>query len=274
MKPTEFITAMQKLFPDNIQEMATQISKFIRETFRSKYPYKDDLTSVDLTDEERAMVYNHFRSMKEREKRQREKEPLFSIVPQTEVNSIEVKPSPDIEPMPTEQDLIPVSTQKLEKLETIVRYTLQKSSPQTDLVIFPHGDSYRVHICGSAALRLIRNIGALSHLKMKNVSVTREDREDEKGKYYLYVASCMVEFGEGEWYVEGVVSTRNKFFHKVRGKEKDLSEIDERNIRQAALTELYKSICSLIFGGKSFSIETCKEWGINVSLIPKVEFGE
>jgi len=270
MGPTEFIDAMQKLFPGNLQEMADEISKFIKKMFAHKYG--EEVTSADLTGEERLLVYNHFKALKEKQsKSQKPKiDPLFTPKPQT----VEVSPSTEIEPMPTVQDLIPVSIQSLERLEKIVEYTLQKCDPKTDLVIFPHADSYRVHICGGAAMRLIRNIGALTHLKMKDVSIKREDREDEKGKYYLYIASCIIEFGEGEWYIEGVVSTRNKFFFKVKGKERELSEIDERNIRQAALTELYKSVCALIFGGKSFSIETCKEWGIDVNRIPQVGFKE
>jgi len=155
-----------------------------------------------------------------------------------------------------------------------VRAAVKRLDPRSQFVIFPHQEGEMAHLTGSAARALLRSLGLVYKMKLVDVKIEREDREDEKGKYYIYVASGRLIFGDGEVYVEGTASTRNKFFWMAKGKTKELHEINERDVRKAALTELYKECAAWLLGGRAFPIEMLKRLGVKVNLIPKVSFSQ
>ncbi|RLF08863.1 MAG: hypothetical protein DRJ69_05720 [Thermoprotei archaeon] len=208
---------------------------------------------------------------------------LFSRAPTTSSPEMGA-PSEPAEMVPTESEvgmteaeLVPSSAAPktaLDRFSSIVKIAVKRLDPRSQFVVFPHQEGEMAHLTGSAARALLRSLGLVYKMRLVDVKIEREDREDEKGKYYIYVASGRLIFGDGEVYVEGTASTRNKFFWMAKGKTKELHEINERDVRKAALTELYKECAAWLLGGRAFPIEMLKRLGVKVNLIPKVSFSQ
>lgn len=231
-----------------------------------------------LSDEERDQLWEHAKqAILGNEK------DLFSSAPTTSLPEMSASPEPaemaptESEVSTTETELVPSSTTPktaLDRFSNIVKIAVKRLDPRSQFVVFPHQEGEMAHLTGSAARALLRSLGLVYKMRLVDVKIQREDREDDKGKYYIYVASGRLIFGDGEVYVEGTASTRNKFFWMAKGKTKELHEINERDVRKAALTELYKECAAWLLGGRAFPIEMLKRLGVKVNLIPKVSFSQ
>ena len=231
-----------------------------------------------LSDEERDQLWEHAKqAILGNEK------DLFSHAPTTSSPEMSAPSEPaemaptESEVSTTETELVPSSAAPktaLDRLSSIVKIAVKRLDPRSQFVVFPHQEGEMAHLTGSAARALLRSLGLVYKMRLVDVKIEREDRKDEKGKYYIYVASGRLIFGDGEVYVEGTASTRNKFFWMAKGKTKELHEINERDVRKAALTELYKECAAWLLGGRAFPIEMLKRLGVKVNLIPKVSFSQ
>ncbi|GEM_PF-6067834 len=231
-----------------------------------------------LSDEERDQLWEHAKqAILGNEK------DLFSHAPTTSSPEMSAPSEPaemaptESEVSTTETELVPSSAAPktaLDRFSSIVKIAVKRLDPRSQFVVFPHQEGEMAHLTGSAARALLRSLGLVYKMRLVDVKIEREDRKDEKGKYYIYVASGRLIFGDGEVYVEGTASTRNKFFWMAKGKTKELHEINERDVRKAALTELYKECAAWLLGGRAFPIEMLKRLGVKVNLIPKVSFSQ
>jgi len=85
----------------------------------------------------------------------------------------------------------------------------------------------------------------------------KEHGEDKKGKYYTWTyqgRAYAMKIGR-EIEVEGICSSRDKFFGKVSGEYKELEDVDEPNIKRKALTNLYRNAVMRLLGLRNI------EWG-------------
>lgn len=73
-----------------------------------------------------------------------------------------------------------------------------------------------------------------------NVQMKRYDFADEKGPYFVYEVFGAYHLGGEVTEAHGSFSSRDKFFGKRAGAFKEIWEVDERSIREAAITECFK----------------------------------
>lgn len=109
-----------------------------------------------------------------------------------------------------------------------------------------------------------------------NVSVDMIWNEDDKGRYYMFVA-------HGQAYAkrlgrliedEGICSQRDKFFGRIEGGWKAIEEVDMVNVRKKAVTNLYNRLIKRVTGLINVTIEDLEAANLNISKITKVEYKE
>jgi len=106
-----------------------------------------------------------------------------------------------------------------------------------------------------------------------NMSKEKEWRKDKKGHYYIW---CY----KGTAYstkicrvleVEGICTSRDKFFGKVSGVYKELEEVDERSIMEKSRTNLYRNGIIRVLGLRNIQWGELSEAGLTINAIQKVE---
>jgi hypothetical protein len=78
-------------------------------------------------------------------------------------------------------------------------------------------------------------VGMQFDIKLSEVTWKKEEWTDSIGKAYRYIYSCRATLGNRVSYAEGIYSTRDDFLGKKDHKYRPLEEIDENDIRRAAL---------------------------------------
>jgi hypothetical protein len=117
-------------------------------------------------------------------------------------------------------------------------------------------------------------IAPLFGVKMTNLTEKREDREDEKGKYYIYTFKATFSWKAGEIEAIGTCSSRDKFFAWDSQKQewKPLSEFDETNIKKAAYSNLIVNGITRVLGIRNLTWEDLEAYGIKREDVAKVEY--
>ncbi len=97
--------------------------------------------------------------------------------------------------------------------------------------------------------------------------------EDNKGKYYIiiYRAPCFSTRINRRIWAEGMCSSRDKFFGKVGGEYKPLEDIDERNIRYKAMTNMMANGIKRLLGLRNIQWKELLAAGLDIQKIAKVE---
>jgi len=118
------------------------------------------------------------------------------------------------------------------------------------------------------------NIAIAWGIDISDVKLRSEWAEDEKGRYYTYVATGKAYSKKLGRYIEdiGVCSQRDKFFGWVKGKMKEVHEIDMANIRKKAVTNLYSRLIKRCIGLMSVTTEDLKEAGLDTRKIQGIKY--
>lgn len=132
----------------------------------------------------------------------------------------------------------------------------------------PTGKRSSVCLSGAGADRIASSIG----ISFTNWKETKDVGNDEKGNWYRYWFECDCSFGTRTIRVMGRAGSRDKFFGMAHGEMKELSEIDESNIRMAAFHNTLKEGVKLLLGLRNIPVEEFEKAGIRLSYARRVEF--
>lgn len=111
-------------------------------------------------------------------------------------------------------------------------------------------------------------------ISWEKISKRKEDREDEKGRYYIY-------FFQGTFFskllgsrieVIGKRSSRSAFFGKKGGEILPLSEIDEEDVAMAAMSNMIVNGVSRLIGIRNPSEEQLKAAGLDLTKVQTVKY--
>ena len=101
----------------------------------------------------------------------------------------------------------------------------------------------------------------------------KEWAEDGKGKYYIYTCTAEMKsrtFNKSMGAV-GICTSRDKFFAVKGGELKDIEDVDERNIKMKAYTNMSNNGIKRILGMRNIEISELVRAGINVDKVEKVD---
>lgn len=101
-------------------------------------------------------------------------------------------------------------------------------------------------------------------VSMKDLKTEREDREDDKGRYYIYTMMATFFWKGGSIEAIGTRSTRDKFFawDSYKKEWKALSEVDERDIKTACYSNLMVNGVTRLLGIRSLTWEMLEQFGV------------
>jgi len=118
------------------------------------------------------------------------------------------------------------------------------------------------------------NIAIAWGIDVTGVQLRMEWAEDEKGKYYSFIATGKAYAKKLGRYVEdiGVCSQRDRFFGMVGGQLKEIEDIDMANIRRKAVTNLYNRLIKRAVGLMNITKEDLVAAGLDIKKIPVIEY--
>jgi len=118
------------------------------------------------------------------------------------------------------------------------------------------------------------NIAIAFGVDVTGLQLRMEWAEDEKGRYYSFIASGKAYAKKLGRYIEdiGVCSQRDKFFGVVNGQFKEIAEVDMANIRRKAVTNLYSRLIKRVIGLMGVTFADLTLAGIDPATIVKVEY--
>lgn len=111
-------------------------------------------------------------------------------------------------------------------------------------------------------------------VKISNVQTNKVPSSDDKGHFYMYVATATASLPGGYDSIEamGTCSSRDTFLGTETRSGRPLSEIDEGNILKAAYSNMLVNAITRLLGVRSLSWEQLRELGIDSSQVAKVSF--
>jgi len=118
------------------------------------------------------------------------------------------------------------------------------------------------------------NIAIAFGVDIFDVSLRQEWAEDEKGRYYYFVARGKARSKKLDREIEdiGVCSQRDRFFGMLGGELKELAEVDIANIQRKAVVNLYNRLIKRIVGLTGVTLDDLKEAGINLERVARVTY--
>jgi len=118
------------------------------------------------------------------------------------------------------------------------------------------------------------NIAIAWGIDISGVELRMEWAEDEKGKYYSFIARGKAYAKKLGRYVEdiGVCSQRDKFFGMIGGRLKEIEEVDMANIRRKAVTNLYNRLIKRCIGLMNVTAGDLVAAGLDIKKIPGIEY--
>lgn len=127
------------------------------------------------------------------------------------------------------------------------------------------------YLMATGAERIARPWG----IYIKNVQVTKEDRSDAKGDYFIYWAKGIVgsRLLDSELEFMGSCSSRDKFFGLKDGQLKEIEDVDETNIRKKAWNNLFINGVTRLLGLRRLSWQFLKDCGIEKTGVTRVDYG-
>jgi len=124
----------------------------------------------------------------------------------------------------------------------------------------------------------LQESGAQAIAGPMGVSITNVRREkvweeDKLGRYYKYIYNGVAFSTKIHRIVEveGICTSRDRFFGKVSGKYKEIEEVDERNIMDKAKTNLYRNAIVRVLGLRNIEWGELSRANLNIQNISKVE---
>lgn len=119
-------------------------------------------------------------------------------------------------------------------------------------------------------------VAPLFGVKMEAVVNQREEREDDKGKYYIYTFQARFWWKAGDIEAIGTCSSRDKFFAWDREAKafKPLHDVDETNIKKAAYSNLMVNGVTRVLGIRSLTWDDLAQFGVNKEGVAKVEYNK
>ena len=118
------------------------------------------------------------------------------------------------------------------------------------------------------------NVAVAFGVDISDLQLKQEWAEDEKGRYYAFIASGKAYSKKLGRYVEdiGVCSQRDKFFGMVGGKFKEVPDVDMANVRRKAVTNLYNRLIKRVIGLMGVTFADLEQAGIKKEQLGKVEY--
>lgn len=208
--------------------------------------------------------------MKEREKIEMNDRGIIEIKP-TELVEKEIS---DIEQLRRAEWLAENIDRFLTAREKIWHGILKMAKPD-DWVVFESRTKegkVRSSVCltGAGAERIASLSPGIQFVNWKEA--VKEVGEDENGPWYRYWYECDAIYGGRIIKAIGRASSRDKFFFLHYGKMRDLSEIDEGNIKIAAYHNCMKEGVKILFGLRNIPKEEFEKAGISLVYARKAEF--
>ena len=164
-----------------------------------------------------------------------------------------------------QEDIIFAAEQRVNQLQRVLGVSLKVTNSQD--WVDQQGKPY---LMASGAEKIARLFG----LRIKDVKSEKRASSDEKGNFYFYVYTGIVEMGNGKDSIEavGTCSSKDQFFAKVKGELKPLSEIDETNIMKAAYTNMIANGITRLLGIRNLTWEQLKTAGLDTEKIVKINY--
>lgn len=132
---------------------------------------------------------------------------------------------------------------------------------------------------GPAAESIARDFGVSIHIKPEDL--IREERDDKKGRYYLYRCRGIFRWADRELIAFGFCSSRDQFFsikhvYNDNGQKekliKPIEDIDEPSIAQSAITNCEVNGIMRILGLRNLSWDMLRQFGIDPDKVAKVSY--
>lgn len=122
----------------------------------------------------------------------------------------------------------------------------------------------------------VEKISPLFGVKMENVKNERLEREDDKGKHYIYQFTARFWWQGGSIEALGACSSRDKFFGWDSSKKiyKELHDVDETNVMKAAYSNLMVNGVSRLLGIRNLEWSDLEPFGITKDKVSKVEYNK
>jgi hypothetical protein len=199
------------------------------------------------------------------------------IETQPNAQSITEKPA-EIEEIPDKYlshlELISKNIDRFIRAKEKIWQAVLKLAKPGDWVVFESEDRNapdrkRSTVCltGAGADRIAVALG----ISFTNWSEKKEEGEDEKGRWYRYWFETDASLGTRTIRAIGRASSRDKFFGYAHGELKEISEIDESNVRMAAYHNAMKEGVKLLLGLRNIPIEEFQKANITLVYARKVE---
>lgn len=168
-----------------------------------------------------------------------------------------------------------VAQRRIEHMARVVKLAIRSTNPRDWL-----NQNGHPYLCGTGAEKIGRNFG----LKITDVTYTKQEAEDEEGKYYMYIVKgraslpSTMQMSGSEPLADSIVaigtcSSRDKFFSMAHGKMLPMSEIDEGNILKSAYTNMLGNGITRLLGLRNLTWEELREHGIEKDAVQSVEYG-
>lgn len=132
----------------------------------------------------------------------------------------------------------------------------------------PTGKRASVCLSGAGADRIASSIG----ISFSNWKEKKETGEDKKGAFYRYWFEADCSWGGRTVKVMGRAGSRDKFFGMAYGQLKEISDIDESNIKMAAFHNCLKEGVKIILGLRNIPISDFEKAGIKLNYARRFAF--
>ena len=162
-------------------------------------------------------------------------------------------------------ELAEKSEKRIEAVKKIIRAALRITNHRDWVLI-----GNEPYLTASGAEKVARLFG-ISWYDMK---IEEEEREDEKGKFFMFTCKAKFRLGEIEIEAVGTCSTRNKFFYLAKGRVKELHEIDIPSVKKTAMTNCILNGVKRLLGLRNLTLEDLKSAGVSIDKITRVTFKE
>lgn len=184
----------------------------------------------------------------------------------------------DQHPMISDRDALELSSEKKIDWDALIKHLeIQKEAFKKLRVILLGYTREKdwVNIDGSPFLQESGAQAIAGPMSVNIVDIKSEKSwgEDKKGRFYTwkYTGRAYSLKIRREIEIEGICSSRDKFFGKVGGEYKELEEVDEANVMRKSLTNLYRNGVMRLLGLRNIEWGELSRASLNIDSIKKVE---
>lgn len=177
----------------------------------------------------------------------------------------------EIEPTPQSGGIVPAESQdqinelikfaenitQIIESQNKIRMAILKLTQPADWIVFG-----KIAELGFAAANRIGSTLGVSYCDWSSEKI---NGSDEKGSWYRWEYQCTASFRGRSIRVYGRYSSRDKFLGKKDGMFRELYDVDEGNIKMAAMRAAKKEGVKDLFGLHHLDFEHLKKYGIDLS---------